>query len=110
MGEAEGLSLRKLGRVGMSEGRSAAAALIAAWTSCAALSISRDSENWIRMAVLPSVLVEVISVMPEIAARRRSSGAATEAAMVSGSAPGREAATRMVGKSTVGRLATGSRR
>ena len=55
----------------------------------------------------PSELVEVISVTPEISPSRRSSGAATVAAMMFGSAPGRLAVTRMVGKSTVGRLATG---
>ena len=53
---------------------------------------------------------EVISVTPAISPSRRSSGAATVAAMVSGSAPGRLAETRMVGKSTVGMLATGRKR
>ncbi len=38
----------------------------------------------------------------------RSSGAATEAAMVSGLAPGIEAETETVGKSTLGRSETGS--
>ena len=51
-----------------------------------------------------------ISVTPGISPRRRSSGAATVAAMVSGSAPGRLAVTLMVGKSTVGMLATGRKR
>ena len=37
----------------------------------------------------------------------RSSGVATDEAMVSGSAPGREAVMLMIGKSTAGRLATG---
>ncbi len=59
------------------------------------------------MLVEPSALVEVISVTPAISANRRSSGAATVAAMVAGSAPGRLALTRMVGKSMLGRLATG---
>ena len=40
----------------------------------------------------------------------RSSGVATEAAMVSGEAPGNWALTTMVGKSTRGMAATGSRR
>jgi hypothetical protein len=40
----------------------------------------------------------------------RSSGVATADAMVSGLAPGRLAATWMVGKSTLGRSLTGSRR
>ena len=56
----------------------------------------------------PWALTEVISVTPAIAPRRRSSGAETLDAMVSGSAPGRLAETRMVAKSTVGMLATGS--
>ncbi len=39
-----------------------------------------------------------------------SSGVATDAAMVSGLAPGREADTEIVGKSTLGRSETGSSR
>jgi hypothetical protein len=46
-------------------------------------------------------------VTPEISPSRRSSGAATVAAMVSGSAPGWLAEMRKVGMSTLGRLATG---
>ena len=60
------------------------------------------------MPVEPSVLVEVSSVTPAISPRRRSSGAATVAAMVAGSAPGRDAWTRITGTAMVGRLATGS--
>src|SRR6516225_6552470 len=107
MGEAAGLDLRTLGSVGMSDGRSAAAALIAAWTSWAALSILRARSNWMAMVARPSELTLVISVTPAMAPRRRSSGAATLDAMVSGSAPGRLAETRSVGRSTVGMLATG---
>src|SRR5262249_34558988 len=59
------------------------------------------------MRVVPSELREVSSVTPAISPNRRSSGAATVAAIVSGSAPGRLAVTLMVGKSTVGMLATG---
>ena len=62
------------------------------------------------MRVLPSELREVSSVTPAISPSRRSSGAATVAAIVSGSAPGRLAVTLMVGKSTVGMLATGRKR
>ena len=54
------------------------------------------------MRVEPSELTDVISVTPAISPRRRSSGAATVAAMVSGSAPGRLALTLMVGNSTDG--------
>ena len=52
-------------------------------------------------------LVEVIAVTPAISRSRRSRGAATVAAIVSGSAPGRLAVMRIVGNSTDGRLATG---
>ncbi len=107
IGEAAGFDFRKLGSDGMSAGRSAAAALMAACTSWAAPTMSRVRSNWMVMRVEPSELTEVSSVTPGISPRRRSSGAATRAAMVSGSAPGRVALTRMVGNSTAGRLATG---
>ncbi len=62
------------------------------------------------MLVLPMAEIEVISVTPEISPSRRSSGAATEFAMVSGSAPGRPAKTTMVGISTEGSAETGRKR
>jgi hypothetical protein len=43
--------------------------------------------------VVLSVLVDVISVSPAIRPKRRSRGVATEEAMVSGLAPGRDALT-----------------
>src|SRR5437016_2529019 len=107
IGDAAGLTLRKVGTVGRSVGRSLAAALMAACTSRAAASMLRLRSNGIVMAVEPSALTEVISVTPAISASRRSSGAATLAAIVGGSAPGRLALTRMVEKSMLGRLATG---
>ena len=55
----------------------------------------------------PSPLEEVISVTPEIDPSARSSGAATLAAIVAGSAPGRLALTMIAGTSTFGMLATG---
>ena len=67
----------------------------------------RDMSNCTTMLVLPSELVEVSSVTPEISPSLRSSGAATVEAMTSGEAPGRLAETMMVGKSMLGRLATG---
>ena len=67
----------------------------------------RERSNWTVMRELPSEDTEVSSVTPEIAASWRSSGAATVAAMVSGSAPGRLALTLMVASSTFGRLETG---
>ncbi len=58
----------------------------------------------------PNVLTEVISVTSAIWASRRSSGAASEEATVSGSAPGNEADTEIIGKSTRGIAATGRNR
>ncbi len=62
------------------------------------------------MLVLPSELVEVISVTPAMRPNCRSSGVATEEAIVSGDAPGRLAETLIVGKSTCGRGETGRKR
>jgi hypothetical protein len=62
------------------------------------------------MLVEPRELVDVISVTPAISPNWRSRGAATDVAMVSGSAPGRIADTWIVGKSTRGRGDTGSKR
>ncbi len=107
IGEAAGLNFRNVGSAGKSPGRSLSAALSAACTSRAARSMPRPRSNCTVMLVLPSALTEVISVTPAISPSLRSKGAATVAAMVAGSAPGRLAETRIVGKSTVGRLATG---
>ena len=60
------------------------------------------------MEVEPSTLIEVIWVTPEIWPNRRSSGEATVAAMVSALAPGNDADTWIVGKSTCGSGATGN--
>ena len=62
------------------------------------------------MLVPPSVLTEVISDTPEICAIRRSNGAASDDATVAGSAPGSEAFTEIIGKSTRGIAATGRNR
>src|SRR5579862_1742887 len=59
------------------------------------------------MLVVPRKLDEVISVMPAIRPNWRSNGVATDEAMISGLAPGSEAPTEMVGKSTCGRGETG---
>src|SRR6266498_4940293 len=58
----------------------------------------------------PRVLIDVISDTPEIWARCRSNGAATDEATVAGSAPGGEADTMITGKSTRGIGATGRKR
>src|SRR5688500_19893594 len=60
------------------------------------------------MSVPPWVLDELMLVRPGMAANCFSSGSATDDAIVSGLAPGNDADTRMVGKSTLGRSATGS--
>ncbi len=61
------------------------------------------------MLVEPRVLEEVISVTAAMRPNCRSSGVATDEAMVSGLAPGKPALTEMVGKSTCGSGETGSK-
>ncbi len=68
----------------------------------------RSRSNWTVIPVAPSELVDVICETPGICAICRSSGCATEAAIVSGEAPGSDAETEIVGKSTCGSGATGS--
>src|ERR1700733_1677250 len=58
--------------------------------------------------VLPSELDEVISATPAMWPNWRSSGVATEEAMIWALPPGKEAETEIVGKSTWGRGETGS--
>ena len=53
----------------------------------------RPMSNWIEIEEVPSELTDVSSMTPGISPSRRSSGAATVAAMVEGSAPGRFAVT-----------------
>ena len=108
MGASAGLTLRKLGGAGISGGRRRRVDEICDWTSSAALSMSRSRSNCSVMFVDPLDERDVICVMPGIVAKARSSGAATDEAIVSGFAPGRLADTLMVGKSTRGRAATGS--
>src|SRR5579872_7174123 len=67
----------------------------------------RSSSNCSVTLVDPSELDEVISVTPAMRPNCRSSGVATEDAIVSGLAPGSEAFTEMVGKSTCGSGETG---
>ena len=59
--------------------------------------------------VEPSWLPEVISVTPAMRPNWRSSGVATEEAMVSGLAPGKPPKTEIVGKSICGSAATGKK-
>src|SRR5436190_22469296 len=70
----------------------------------------RFRSNWIVTFVEPREEVEVISVTPAIRPNWRSSGVATEDAIVSGLAPGKPAPIEIVGKSTCGSGATGRKR
>ena len=70
--------------------------------------MSRLKSNCSVMSVPPCVLVELMLIRPEIVANCFSRGSATDEAIVSGLAPGSAALTRMVGKSMLGRSATGS--
>src|ERR1700761_811242 len=106
-GASAGLTFRKVGAAGRLVGNWALAALIAACTSWAAPSMLRARSNCKVIEVVPMALTEVIWVTPEISENCRSRGVATFDAMVSGLAPGSEAVTWMVGKSTLGRAATG---
>ena len=65
--------------------------------SCAAASILRSSVNCTVTVVLLCELDELICWMPASVENSRSSGVATDAAMVSGLAPGSAALTWMVG-------------
>ena len=89
-------------------GKSARAALMAACTSRAALSILRFRSNCSVTRVCPVLLFDVISLTPEMVPSVRSSGVATVRAMSDGLAPGMLALTLMTGKSTVGKRAMGS--
>ena len=68
----------------------------------------RERLNCKVIEVDPRKLAEVIVSRPAIVENWRSSGVATAAAIVSGEAPGSEALTWMVGKSTFGRSLTGN--
>ena len=72
--------------------------------------MSRDRSNCMVIEVTPWPLDDTIEERPAIVENCRSSGVATEDAMVSGAAPGSWALTTMVGKSTRGIAATGSKR
>ena len=110
MGESAGFTFRYEGLLGRLDGRLPRAALMAACTSRAAASMSRFRSNCSVMLVDPRALDEVISVTAAIRPNWRSSGVATDDAMVSGLAPGKPAFTEMVGNSTCGSGDTGSSR
>src|SRR5215467_3494674 len=93
----------------MSLGNNPLAALIACCTSCAAASILRDRSNCRVIEVTPTPLNDVIWLSDGIEVNCCSSGVATADAIVLGLAPGYCAVTLIVGKSTLGTAATGSR-
>ncbi len=68
----------------------------------------RDRLNCSVIEVEPWMLVEVIESRPAMVVNCFSRGVAMDEAIVSGFAPGSDAFTWMVGKSTLGRSLTGS--
>ncbi len=106
--QSAGLTLRKEGGVVSSGGSRRMAEEIADCTSSAAPSIERLRSNCRTIDVLPSDDVDVIAVTPAMVENWRSRIEATDAAIVSGLAPGSWAVTWMVGNSTRGIAATGS--
>src|SRR5258708_35333240 len=81
IGESDGLTLRMLGGLGRSAGRSRSAVEIADCTSCAAPSILRSRENCKVMRVVPWLLVEVMESTPAMVENWLSSGVAAVEAM-----------------------------
>src|SRR5579871_6745910 len=108
MGASAGFTFQNEGFCGRLEGNWPRAALMAACTSRAAASILRFNSNCRVMLVEPRELDEVISVTAAMRPNWRSSGVATDDAIVSGLAPGNPALTEMVGNSTSGSGDTGS--
>src|SRR5216684_776154 len=107
-GVSAGLTLLYDGGVGIFGGSCRAAAAMADCTSCAAASMLRLRLNCRVTEVDPRYEADVMESRPAIVENCRSNGVATEAAIVSGLAPGSDALTLIVGKSTFGRSLTGS--
>src|SRR5579883_3546817 len=78
-------------------GRCTSACEMAACTSWAAALMLRSRANWMVIEVEPRTLDDVMLSMPAIVESCFSSGVATDAAIVSGLAPGRLALTLIVG-------------
>ena len=110
IGASAGLTFLYEGLLGKLLGSWPRAALMAAWTSRAAASMLRLRSNCKTTDVEPNELDGVISVTPAMRPNWRSSGVATDEAMVSGLAPGSLAETWMVGKSTCGKGETGRKK
>src|ERR1700724_2330168 len=97
IGLSEGLDLRKLGGDGIPGGSCGSAAEMAVCTSWAAASMLRLKSNCRVIEVEPWELLELIESIPAMPENCRSSGVATDEAIVSGLAPGKLALTLMVG-------------
>ena len=97
IGWSFGLFFRNDGADGMPAGSSGITAAIAVCTSTVALSMSRSRSNCSVTLVLPDPLRDVIESRPAIVVNCRSSGLATDEAIVPGSPPGRPALTFRVG-------------
>src|SRR5260370_11919156 len=108
MGWSGGFTFWYEGGDGMLDGICRAAVAIAACTSCAAVLMFSDSANCSVMEVLPRDDDDVIESRPATVENCFSSGVATAAAIVSGLAPGNDAFTWIVGKSTFGKSLTGN--
>src|ERR1700733_4386305 len=77
-----------MGGAGRSAGNRLPAALIAAWTSCSAMSRLRSRLNCSVSTEAPAELADVISFSPGIWPNCRSKGAVTDDVITSGLAPG----------------------
>jgi len=93
IGASAGFTFRMVGGVGMFPGNWRWAAVMAAWTSWAAASMSRSRANCSVIRAAPCTLLEVMLSMPAMVENCFSSGVATDEAMVSGLAPGSLAVT-----------------
>src|SRR5258707_277562 len=87
-GWSPGLTFRNEGGVVISIGSRRCATASAVCTSSAAPSILRLRSNWMVICVWPRLDVDVIDEMPAMVENCRSIGPGTEAALVSGLAPG----------------------
>src|SRR5437868_3010872 len=97
IGVSAGLLLLYVGGAGSVRGSTLVAALIAACTSCSALSMLRSRSNCSVICELPWLDTDVICASDGIWPNCRSSGVVTADAIVSALAPGSIVLTTMVG-------------
>src|SRR6266404_5161894 len=99
IGWSAGFTFFSVGGFGIPGGSWRTAAAIDVWTSWAAASIFRLRSNCRVIWVLPRVLVELTVLSPAMVENWRSSGVATDEAIVSGLPPGNtRSEERRVGK------------